>query len=122
MAGIVRMTSRQRETFPPVTLGHIRSHGCRDLLVYCGSTWCHHDAVINADRLPDETAVRSQCSRMVCTRVRTDRRGRAAGLVTTYESSGARGLGEGAMIRVHPLLRLLIQAMLLGAFFLAGYL
>ena len=26
------------------------------------------------------------------------------------------------MIRVHPLLRLLIQAMLLGAFFLAGYL
>jgi hypothetical protein len=25
------------ETFPPVTMGHIRGHGCRDLLVYCSS-------------------------------------------------------------------------------------
>jgi hypothetical protein len=24
----------KQETFAPVTLGHIRSHGCRDLLVY----------------------------------------------------------------------------------------
>jgi hypothetical protein len=24
---------RKAETFPPVTMGHIRSHGCRDLLV-----------------------------------------------------------------------------------------
>ena len=29
------VVKRQRETFVPVTLGHIRSHGCRDLLVYC---------------------------------------------------------------------------------------
>jgi len=24
------MTPRQRETFPPVALGHIRGHGCYD--------------------------------------------------------------------------------------------
>jgi hypothetical protein len=29
---------RKNETFAPVTLGHIRSHGCRDQLVYCDST------------------------------------------------------------------------------------
>jgi hypothetical protein len=23
------------ETFEPVTMGHLRSHGCRDLLIYC---------------------------------------------------------------------------------------
>jgi hypothetical protein len=28
---------RQWETFKPVTMGHIRSHGCCDLLVYCVS-------------------------------------------------------------------------------------
>jgi hypothetical protein len=29
------MVERQRhETFAPMTLGHIRSHGCRDHLVY----------------------------------------------------------------------------------------
>jgi hypothetical protein len=31
------MAVRKVETFPPVTMGHIRGHGCRDLLVYCGS-------------------------------------------------------------------------------------
>jgi hypothetical protein len=30
------MTTRKRETFEPVTMGHIRGHGCRHLLVYCG--------------------------------------------------------------------------------------
>ena len=62
------MTSLQREIFPPVTLGHIRGHGCRDFLVYCESVWSNHRAVMNADWLPDETPVRSLCSRMVCTR------------------------------------------------------
>ena len=57
-----------RETFRPVTFGHIRSHGCRDLLVYCASGSCHHDAIMNADHWPDEMLVRSLCSRMVCTR------------------------------------------------------
>jgi hypothetical protein len=45
-----------------------RSHGCRDLLVYCGSGHCHHGAVMNADWLPDDMPVRSLCPRMVCTK------------------------------------------------------
>ena len=61
------MTARQREIFPPVTLGQIRGHGCRNLLVYCESLWCNHSAVMNADGLPDEIPVRSLCPRMVCT-------------------------------------------------------
>ena len=39
----------QQETFAPVTLGHIRSHGCRDLLVNCISGRCHHSATLNGD-------------------------------------------------------------------------
>jgi hypothetical protein len=62
------LTPRQVETAPSVTLGHIRGHGCRGLLVYCGSIWCNHSAEITADWLPDETPVRSLCPRMVCTR------------------------------------------------------
>src|SRR6266545_2278280 len=61
------MARRSRETPEPVTLGHIRGHGCRDLLVYCASTWCHHGATLNADWLPDETVIRALCPRMVCT-------------------------------------------------------
>ena len=61
------VTPRHHETFEPVTLGHIRGHGCRDLLVYSASGWCNHSATMNADWLPDETPVRSLCGRMVCT-------------------------------------------------------
>jgi hypothetical protein len=53
---------------PSVTLGHIRSDGCRDLLVYCVSGQCNHSVTINADHLPDELPVRSLCARMICTR------------------------------------------------------
>jgi hypothetical protein len=60
--------SKKPARFAAVTLGHIRGHGCRDLLVYCASGWCHHSATMNADWLPDETPVRSLCPRMVCTR------------------------------------------------------
>jgi hypothetical protein len=59
------MVPRKSETFEPVTLGHIRGHGYRDLLIYCGSGRCHHSTTMNADWLPDETPVRSL--RMVCT-------------------------------------------------------
>jgi hypothetical protein len=59
---------RQHEVFEPVTLGHVRSLACRDLLVYCTSGHCHHSATMNADWLPDAVSVRSLCSRMVCTR------------------------------------------------------
>jgi hypothetical protein len=55
------------ETFPPVTMGHIRGHGCRDLLVYCDSGRCHHSATLTGDRFPDDLPVRSLCRRMVCT-------------------------------------------------------
>jgi hypothetical protein len=49
------MVRRKAETFEPVTIGHIRGHGCRDLLVYCNSGRCHHSATMNADWLSDET-------------------------------------------------------------------
>jgi hypothetical protein len=45
------MAVQKGETFEPVTMGHIRSHGCRDLLVYCASGRCHHSATLNADWL-----------------------------------------------------------------------
>jgi hypothetical protein len=60
--------ARTSKTFTPVTMGHIRGHGCRDLLVYCASPWCNHSATINADWLPDNVPVRSLCSCMVCAR------------------------------------------------------
>ena len=62
------MSSVYPEAFLPVTLGHIRGHGCRDLLVYCNSGRCHHSATMNADWLSNETPVRSLCRRMVCTK------------------------------------------------------
>src|SRR6202022_1095133 len=60
------MVRRKAETFEPVTMGHIRGHGCRDLLVYCNSGRSHHSATMNADWLSDETPVGSLCRRMVC--------------------------------------------------------
>jgi hypothetical protein len=61
------MTPHRHETFPPVTLGHIRSRGCRGVLVYCESIWCDHSAEIDANWLPDDTVIRSLGPRMVCT-------------------------------------------------------
>ena len=41
-----------------MTLGQIRHHGGRNLLVYCTSGfWCNQSAVITADWLPDEPRV-----------------------------------------------------------------
>jgi hypothetical protein len=62
------MAQRRSETFPPVTLGHIRGHGCHDLLVYCTAMNCSHSATINADRWPDNAPIRPLGKRMVCTR------------------------------------------------------
>jgi hypothetical protein len=56
-----------RPTFRPVTMGHIRSHGCRDLLVYCISPWCNYDAKLNGDWLSDDTVLLDLDPRMVCT-------------------------------------------------------
>jgi hypothetical protein len=57
------VTPRQRKRFAPVTLGHMRGHGCRDVLIYCESVWCRHKAIMNVDVLPDDTPVRSLCGR-----------------------------------------------------------
>jgi hypothetical protein len=62
------MAGKKGETFEPVTLGHIRSHGCRDLLVYCGSINCNHSTTMDADHMPDDTAIRLLGARMVCTK------------------------------------------------------
>ncbi len=51
-----------------VTIGHIRGHGCRDLLVFCGAIDCNHSTVMSADRFPDETLIRPLGRHMVCTR------------------------------------------------------
>jgi hypothetical protein len=53
---------------PPVTLGHIRAHGVRRLLIYCCSGLCHHSAVVDAGRWSDETALRDLCRKAVCTK------------------------------------------------------
>jgi hypothetical protein len=60
---------RRRESYrgPPVTLGHIRSHGVRRLLIYCSTGLCHHGAIIDADRWPDDTVLLDLEHRAVCT-------------------------------------------------------
>jgi hypothetical protein len=74
----------------PVTMGHIRGHGCHALLVYCESRWCNHSAKLNADWLPDDIPLWALCPRMVCT---------ACGLIGAdvrpdwTPMSGARGMG-----------------------------
>jgi hypothetical protein len=58
-----------RYSGPPVTLGHIRSHGVRNLLIYCSAgLYCRHSAVINADRWPNETALLDLDRKAVCTK------------------------------------------------------
>jgi hypothetical protein len=56
------------QAFESVTLGHIRGHGCRDLLIYCEAIGCHHRSIMNADHLPDDLPIRSLGPRMVCAR------------------------------------------------------
>jgi hypothetical protein len=53
----------------PVTLGHMRAHGCRRLLIYCSAgLYCHHSSTVDADRWPDDTAVRDLGPKAVCTK------------------------------------------------------
>jgi hypothetical protein len=56
-----------RDRFEPVTLGHIRGHGCRDILIYCGSIHCCHSATMNADDLSDDIVIRALGAKMICT-------------------------------------------------------
>jgi len=50
----------------PVTLGHMRSQGCRDLLVYCNSGRCNHSTIVNVGHLPDCTPIKSLGDGFVC--------------------------------------------------------
>jgi hypothetical protein len=52
----------------PVTLGHMRSQGCRDLLIYCNSDHCNHSTIMNVGHLPDHTPIKSLGVGIVCTR------------------------------------------------------
>ncbi len=53
----------------PVTLGHIRSHGVRHMLIYCSAgLYCHHSAVVDADRWPDNTVLLELDAKAVCTK------------------------------------------------------
>jgi hypothetical protein len=54
---------------PPVTMGYIRSHGVRRLLIYCSEgLYCHHSAVVDADRWPDDTVLLDLDRKAVCTK------------------------------------------------------
>jgi hypothetical protein len=59
---------RQACQGPPVTMGHIRSHGVRRLLIYCSTGFCNHCAVVDADRRPDDTVLLDMDWRAVCTK------------------------------------------------------
>jgi hypothetical protein len=54
--------------FAPVTLGHMRSQGCRDVLVYCNSDRCDHSTIMNVGHLPDDTPIKSLGDGIVCTK------------------------------------------------------
>ena len=51
-AGYVACTAVACHISESVTLGHIRSHSCRDVLVYCRDVVCNHNVTMNADHLP----------------------------------------------------------------------
>jgi hypothetical protein len=47
----------------------MRSQGVRRLLIYCSEgLYCHHSAVVEADRWQDKTAVRALCQKAICTK------------------------------------------------------
>ena len=79
------VVKRQQETFAPVTLGHIRSHGCRDLLVYCISGRCHHSATIKWQLAVRRYARAFSLLPDGLHTLRDDRCGRATGLVTACQ-------------------------------------
>ena len=64
-----RRPRRERYRGPPTTLGDIREHGVRRLLVYCTrGLYCYHSAIIHADRWPDQTVLLDLNPRLVCTK------------------------------------------------------
>jgi hypothetical protein len=57
--------ARFDQPIEPMTLGNMRELGVRSLDVSCWN--CHHQAVLSADRWPDDLAVPTFGPRMVCT-------------------------------------------------------
>jgi hypothetical protein len=53
-------------TLRPDDLGHMRRNGVRSLAVYCGAIDCHHAAVLNVERYPDDVPVPAFGPRMRC--------------------------------------------------------
>jgi hypothetical protein len=60
----------------PMTLGNMRELGVRSLDVSCCN--CHHQAVLSADRWPDDVAVPTFGPRMVLRQLTPGRTGGAA--------------------------------------------
>ena len=60
------MTAARVGKFEAVTLGHMRSQGCRDLLVYCNSDRCNYTTILNVGHLRDETPIKSLGDGFVC--------------------------------------------------------
>jgi hypothetical protein len=52
--------------FAPVTLGHMRFHGCRDLLVFCNSGRCDYSTFMNVGHLHDVTVIKQLGNGIVC--------------------------------------------------------
>jgi hypothetical protein len=94
------MARRTRPSSEPVTMGHVRSHGCRDLLVYCTSSWCHHSAKLSGDFLSDDTVLLEIEPRFVCTALWSDWCRRKAELEPAY---GSWWHGAGAYLSVRPM-------------------
>jgi hypothetical protein len=57
---------RFTDAIEPMTLGNMRELGVRSLDVSCWN--CQHQAVVSAERWPDQVPVPSFRPRMVCTR------------------------------------------------------
>jgi hypothetical protein len=60
-----RADNKGGDETPPLTLATMRERGVRSILVWCNA--CNHDAIFDADHLPDDlpvpdVALRPRCS------------------------------------------------------------
>ena len=58
----------QNWKFAPVTLDHMRSHGCRELVICCSSGYCNHSTAMNVGHLSDDIPIKSLGDGVVCKR------------------------------------------------------
>src|SRR5437764_2143621 len=62
------MSAPRTGKLAPVTLGHRRAHGCRDLLVHCNSGQCNHSTTMNVGHLAADTEIAALGLALVCRR------------------------------------------------------